>query len=117
MADLCPILPKTSTSYISRSASIFLKYCSIMGHNRYKIVVLVNFPKKILFSIKRRNWVQFGPKLFNVISHDLSQSFFKHFDMMGLDRLKKVVLAIFPLKSSFNTIVQFGPNMGQNYAT
>ena len=37
--------------------------------------------------------------------------------MMGHDRLKKVVLVIFPQKSSFNTIMQFGPNMGQNYAT
>ena len=36
---------------------------------------------------------------------------------MGHDRLKKVVLVIFPQKSSFNTIMQFGPNMGQNYAT
>ena len=37
--------------------------------------------------------------------------------MMGLDRLKQVVFVIFPQKCSFNTIVQFGPNMGQNYAT
>ena len=37
--------------------------------------------------------------------------------MIGDDRLKKVVLVIFPQKSSFNTIMQFGPNMGQNYAT
>ena len=37
--------------------------------------------------------------------------------MIGQDRLKKVVLVIFPQKSSFNTIVQFGPNIGQNYAT
>ena len=34
---------------------------------------------------------------------------------MGYDRLKKVVLFIFPQKSSFNKIVQFRPNMGQNY--
>ena len=43
--------------------------------------------------------------------------FFKYFGMMGYDKLKKVVLVIFPQKSFFNTIVQFGPNMGQNYAT
>ena len=43
--------------------------------------------------------------------------FLKHFAMMGHDRLKKVVLVIFPWKSSFNTIVQFGQNMGQSYAT
>ena len=43
--------------------------------------------------------------------------FLKHFGMIGHNRVKKVVLVIFPQKSSFNTIVQFGPNMGQNYAT
>ena len=37
--------------------------------------------------------------------------------MIGHDRLKKVVLVIFPQKSSFNTIVQFKPNMGQDYGT
>ena len=37
--------------------------------------------------------------------------------MMGHDILKKVVLVIFPQKSSFNTIVKFGLNLGQNYAT
>ena len=42
---------------------------------------------------------------------------FKHFGMMGRDRLKRVVLVIFPQKSSFNTMVQFGPNMSQNCAT
>ena len=41
----------------------------------------------------------------------------KHFGMIGHDRLKKVVLVIFPQKSSFNTILQFGSNMGKNYAT
>ena len=36
---------------------------------------------------------------------------------MGHDRLKKVVLVNFPWKSFFNTIVQFGPNIDQSYAT
>ena len=36
---------------------------------------------------------------------------------MGHDRLKQVVLVIFHQKSSFNTTVQFGLNMGQNYIT
>ena len=43
--------------------------------------------------------------------------FLKHFGMMGHDRLKKVVLVIFSQKFSFNAIMQFGPNMDQNYAT
>ena len=37
--------------------------------------------------------------------------------MIGHDRVKKVVLVIFPYKFSFQTIVQFGPNMVQNCAT
>ena len=36
--------------------------------------------------------------------------------MMGHDKLK-VILVIFPEKSSFNTTMQFGPHMSQNYAT
>ena len=88
-----------------------------MGHNRQKIVVLVNFPKKSHFQAKE----EFGPSsvqnyliLYLMICHRV---FLKHFGMMRHDRLKKVVLVIFPQKSSFNTIVQFEPNMGQNYVT
>ena len=43
--------------------------------------------------------------------------FLKHFGMMGHDRLKNLVFIIFPQKSFFDTIVQFGPNMDQNYTT
>ena len=35
---------------------------------------------------------------------------------MEHDRLKKAVLVIFPQKSSFNTIMQFGLNLGEIWA-
>ena len=88
-----------------------------MRQNRQKLVVLVNFPKKSPFQAKEEfgsNSVQNYLILYLMICHRV---FLKHFGMMGRDRLKKVVLVIFPQTSSFSTIVQFGPNMGQNYAT
>ena len=74
--DLCSLWPKTSTPYISCYASILWRHCSIMEHNRWTMVVIVNSPPKNLFSSKRRIWAQFGPMFFNHISHDLSQSSF-----------------------------------------
>ena len=88
-----------------------------MRHNRQKIVVLINFPKKSPFQRKEESGpssVQNNLILYLMICHRV---FLKHFGMVAHDRLKKVVLVIFPQKSSFNTIVQFGPNMAQNYAT
>ena len=75
--------------------------------------------QKIPFSSKRTICVQFRPKVFNLISHDLSQNcyFWKHFSIMRRNRLAKVTLVSFPQKSSFNTIVQFDPNFGKNYVT
>ena len=88
-----------------------------MGYNRWKIVVLVNFPKKHPFQAKEEsgpNLVQNYLILYLMICHRV---FFKQFGMMGHVRLKTVVLVIFPYKSSFNAIVQFGLKMGENYAT
>ena len=99
-------------------AVFFLRHCSIVGHNSQKIVVLVNFPKKSPFQAKEEsgpNSVQNYLILYLMICQRVFLK--KHFGMIGHDRLKKVVLVIFPQKSSFSTIVQFRPNMGQNYAT
>ena len=96
----------------------FLRHCSIVRHNSQKIVVLVNFPNKSPFQAKEEsgpNSVQNYLILYLMICHRVFLK--KHFGMIGHDRLKKVVLVIFPQKSSFNTILQFGPNMGKNYAT
>ena len=88
-----------------------------LQHNGVQMVensIVSQFSKKIPFSSKRRIWTQFSLILDLMICH---RDFLKHFGMMGHDRLKKVVLVFFPQKSFFNTIVQLGPNMGQNYAT
>ena len=74
------------------------------------------FSQKILFACKRTIWAQFAPKLFNLIYH-LSQIFWKHFSMIGHNRLTKVVLVSFLQRSSFSTIEQFISNLGQNYGT
>ena len=74
------------------------------------------FSQKILFPCKRTIWAQFAPKLFNLIYH-LSQIFWKHFSMIGHNRLTKVVLVSFLQRSSFSTIEQFISNLGQNYGT
>ena len=48
----------------------------------------------------------------------MPQSFvLKYFCMMGYNRLTKFALVSFPQKSSFNTIVHFGQNLGQNHKT
>ena len=63
-------------------------------------------------------WVQFAPKLNDLISHDVPQSFvLKYFCMIGHNRLAMLALVSFLQKSSFNTIVQFWPNLGQNHTT
>ena len=75
---------------------------------------------KISFSGKTTIKAQFGPKLFNFISRDLSQRFFfKHFSMMGHRQTKadKGNIDEFPQKSLFIAIGQYGHNFGQNYAT
>ena len=67
-----------------------------MGHNGQKIVMLVNFPKKSPFQAKEESRppsVQNYLILYLTIFHRV---FFKHCGMMGHDRLKKVVLVIFP---------------------
>ena len=90
-----------------------------LQHNEQNIVVLVSFPKKSLFQAKE----EFGPNtvqnylILYLVICQRAFLFLKHFGMMGHDRLKKVVSVIFPQKSYFNTIMQFGLNTGQNYAT
>ena len=95
----------------------WLHFFETWQYNGQKIVVFANFPKKSPFQEKE----EFGPNsvqnysiLYLMICHRV---FLKHFGMMRHDRLKKVVLIIFPEKSSFNKILQCGPNMGQKYAT
>ena len=64
------------------------------------------FSQNIFFSGKNRIRTQFGPKLFNLISHDLSQRFFlKHFSRMRHNRQTMVTLLSFPRNS---VLVQLG---------
>ena len=82
-------------------------------------ISITQFSHKISFSVKRTIKAQFGPKLFNFISHDLSQRFFlEHFNMMGHRQTKtdKGNKGQFYQKSFFRAIGQFGHNLGQNYA-
>ena len=67
----------------------------------------------MLFSDKRTIWAQFTPKIFNLISHDLSQIFFIHFSIMGHIMQIKLILVSFARNP---LLVQLG-NLGQNYAT
>ena len=96
-----------------------LRHCSIIEHNNYTIAVLVNSPKKCPFQAKR----QFGPNLAQNYSTPylmICQSCFfllKHFSMIEHNRLIKVTLVSFPQNIPFSTIVHFGPNLGQIYAT
>ena len=108
--------------------------------------------QKVLFSSERAIWVQFTPRLFNLISYDLSQSLvwnilawwdtidwqslhwldfprnplltrFTHdslskkfeIGMMEYNSYTKVTVNL-PKNSLFGQ-EQFGPNLGQNYAT
>ena len=77
-------------------ARIFLRHCLMLTllstypaplqHNvtRQIDISISQFSHKISFSGKRIIEAQFGPPLFNFISHDLSQRFFlKHLTMMG----------------------------------
>ena len=87
------------------------------GTHSQTIVLLINFPKKSPFQAKR----QFGPNLaknYSILYLMICQRLLlKHLSMMGHDRLRKVTLVSFLQKCSFSTIVQFGPNISQNYAT
>ena len=47
----------------------------------------------------------------------LQEFFFKCFIMLGHNWKVDVALIIFPKKFSFEANGQFGPNLGQNYAT
>ena len=89
---------------------ILLRHCSVMEYNKQTTVVLVNFSPKFLFSSKRKICAQFEPKSFNLISHDLSGFFLKHFSMMGAQQIETLV------SFRFSTIMHFEPNLGQNYA-
>ena len=92
---------------------IFLRHCSMMGHSRQTIVVLVNFPKKFPFQAKG----QFGPNLaqnYSTFYLMICQSCFfllKHFSMMEHKRLIKVTLVSFPQNFPFSTIVDFKPTL------
>ena len=44
----------------------------------YAIAVLIDFAKQMPFWIKETIWAWFGPKLYNLISQELLQSFFKN---------------------------------------
>ena len=54
--------------------------------------------------------VVFGTRVQNAAEFNL-----KYFCVMGHNILTKSALVSFPQKSSFNTIVQFGHNLGQNH--
>ena len=117
---------------ICSTVRIFLRHCQMLillstcpaplqynGAGQVDISI-TQFSHKISFSGKRTIKTQFGPKLFNFISHDLLQRFFlKHFSMMGDRQTKadKGNIGQFPQKSFFSAIGQFGHKLGQNYAT
>ena len=49
----------------------------MMGYNSYSKIRLLNLPKKLPFEA-RPIWTQFGPKLYNLMSHDsLSEDLFE----------------------------------------
>ena len=68
----------------------------MMGYNSYTKVA-VNLPKKFPFCT-RVIWAKFGPKLFNLMSHDsLSEDLFEVFwHDKAQYRWLKVALVIFP---------------------
>ena len=104
---------------ICLTVRIFLRHCSIKGHGRWTIVVLVNFPKKSPFLAKGQfvsNFAQKFSTLHSIICHRVAV-FWNIFSIMRRNRLAKVTLVSFPQKSSFNRIVQYDRNLGENYAT
>ena len=91
---------------------VFLRDCSIMGHNRQTIAVLVNLLKKSSFQAKGQSEPYLAQNYSTLYLMICQEVFLKHFSMMGNNRLAKVTLVGFP----FSTIVHFGPNSGKNYA-
>ena len=118
MGDLCPIWPKTSTPFISLSASIFFETLQPNGAQQVEKSSVSQFSKKKSpFQAKEKPGLKSVQNYLILYFMICRKVFLYHFGMMGFDRLKKIVLVIFPQKSSFNVIVQFGSNMGQNHAT
>ena len=74
----------------------FFKTLYLHGAQYIENSIVSQFSQEIIFSNKRIIWAQFGPKLFNLISYDLSQSCFETFWHDGANRLKKVALVNFP---------------------
>ena len=66
MGHLCPVWSKTATPYITIYPTLrtFLRHCSIIRHNSYKIEVLANFPPKNLFFKQKNNLHPIWPKIF-----------------------------------------------------
>ena len=53
--------------------------------------------------------------VFSTRVQNATEFILKYFRVMGHNILTKFALVSFPQKSSFNTIVQFGHNLGQNH--
>ena len=99
------------TLYLTICSNIrmFLRHCGIMEQNRY--TCFSQSSEKIPFSDKRTIWTQFTPKLLNLISHDLSSIFLKHFLHYGTQYVDKDNIGQFRQKPSFSAIGKFGPKL------
>ena len=84
----------------------------MMGDNRQNKVLLVYLPKKFPLRLGKI-WAQFGPNLYNLMSHDLlSEDLFEvswHYEIQKID---KVSLSYF---SKNLLLEQYEPNLAQNY--
>ena len=100
-------------------AEIFLKYFSMMGHDRLTKLALVSFPQTSSFNAS----VYFGPNLDQnhatlcsrqlcLMIHSLK---ILKYSMMGCNSWTRIIL-VYLQKKSLSRRGQSGPNLGQNYA-
>ena len=64
-------------------AEDFFKLCSMIGHNEYRKITRVKFPKKSSFGPGGQFWPDCSPRLHKLISQDPLQGFFQHFQHEG----------------------------------
>ena len=115
MGDLYPIWPKIVTPYLPHSKDFF-KTLWHNGAQQVGIGSISQFSQKIILSSKRIISTQFGPKLLNLISHDLSQScfffffFFETFQRDGTQQIDKGNISQFsPRNPLLRQLCSFGP--------
>ena len=88
------LAPNCDTLYLMIYSNVRI-FFETLQHNGTEQVdsSISQFSRKISSSSKMTIRAQFGPELFNLVSHDLSLRYFlKHFSMMGHNRQTKVIL-------------------------